>query len=110
MSKITLDSGRSVEVQDEATAALVSDYIDRLQKQITDAATAADKQQATIDTQVEQIKTLQAATADNPAAKTGIASAAAGTTSATAIALSGAKFLETTTGAGIAAVSLVIGG
>lgn len=65
MSKITLDSGRSVEIQDEATAALVSDYIDRLQKQITDAATAADQQQATIDGQAEQITELQAKTADD---------------------------------------------
>ena len=32
MHKIVLDSGRSVEVQDEATALLVSDTIDRLQK------------------------------------------------------------------------------
>lgn len=64
MSKITLDSGRSVEVQDEATAALVSDYIERLQKQVTDATTASDKQQATIDGQAEQITALQAETAD----------------------------------------------
>lgn len=65
MSKITLDSGRSVDVQDEAAAALVSDYIDRLKQQVTDAATAADKQQATIDGQAEQIAKLQAATADD---------------------------------------------
>lgn len=65
MSKITLDSGRSVEIHDEASAALVSDYIERLQKQITDALTALDKQQATIDGQVEQIAKLQAATADD---------------------------------------------
>ncbi|MFT0547485.1 DUF2213 domain-containing protein [Allopusillimonas ginsengisoli] len=64
MSKITLDSGRSVEVQDEATAALVSDYIDRLKKQVTDAATTADTQQATIDGQAEQITKLKAETAD----------------------------------------------
>ncbi|KDC23987.1 PF09979 family protein [Bordetella bronchiseptica F4563] len=65
MSKITLDSGRSVEVQDEATAALVSDYIDRLKKQITEAATEADRRQATIDGQAEQITELKAATADD---------------------------------------------
>lgn len=64
MSKITLDSGRSVEVQDEATAALVSDYIDRLKKQVTDSTAEIDKRQATIDGQVEQITKLQAATAD----------------------------------------------
>lgn len=65
MSKITLDSGRSVEIQDEAAAALVSDYIERLQKQITDESTVSDKQQATIDGQAEQIAKLQAATADD---------------------------------------------
>lgn len=65
MSKITLDSGRSVEIQDEASAALVSDYIERLKKQIADASTASDKQQATIDGQAEQITKLQAATADD---------------------------------------------
>src|SRR5690606_16899412 len=64
MSKITLDSGRSVEVQDEATAALVSDYIDRLKKQVTDSTAEIDKRQATIDGQAEQITKLQAATAD----------------------------------------------
>ncbi|MGS1116013.1 DUF2213 domain-containing protein [Castellaniella sp. UC4442_H9] len=66
MSKIiTLDSGRSVEVQDEATAALVSDYIDRLKKQVTDSTAEIDKRQATIDGQVEQINQLKAATADD---------------------------------------------
>jgi len=64
MSKITLDSGRSVEVQDEATAALVSDYIDRLKKQVTDAGIDLDKRQATIDAQTEQINKLKAETAD----------------------------------------------
>lgn len=45
-----------------------------------------------------------------PAANPGIASAAAGSGATTAVAVAGAKFLETTTGPGIAAVSLVIGG
>ena len=48
MSKITFDSGRSVEIQDEASAALVSDYIDRLQKQIRDIETQLDKDSLTI--------------------------------------------------------------
>ena len=65
MSKITLDSGRSVEIQDEAAAALVSDYIDRLQKTITDATAELDKRQATIDAQTEQVKDLKAKTADD---------------------------------------------
>ena len=64
MTKVTLDSGRTVEIQDEATAALVSDYIERLKTQITDATTVSEKQQATIDGQAEQITALQAATAD----------------------------------------------
>lgn len=65
MSKITLDSGRSVEVQDEATAALVQDHIDRLQKQVADAGTELERRQATIDGQAEQITTLKAATSDD---------------------------------------------
>lgn len=65
MSKITLDSGRSVEIQDESTAALVSDCIERLNKQVTDATTELDKRQATIDGQAEQITKLQAETADD---------------------------------------------
>lgn len=65
MSKITLDSGRSVEIQDEAAAALVSDYIDRLQKKITDATAELDKRQATIDAQAEQVQDLKAKTADD---------------------------------------------
>lgn len=64
MSKITLDSGRSVEIQDEATAALVSDHIERLNKQITDSQTELDKRQATIDGQAEQITKLKADTSD----------------------------------------------
>jgi hypothetical protein len=65
MSKITLDSGRSVEVQDEATAALVQDYIDRLQKQATDSGAELERRQATIDGQAEQITTLKTATSDD---------------------------------------------
>ena len=65
MTKVTLDNGRSVEIQDEATAALVSDHIDRLNKQVADAQAELDKRQATIDGQAEQIAKLQAATADD---------------------------------------------
>lgn len=65
MSKITLDSGRSVEIQDEATAALVSDYIERLQKQINDSGAEIDKRQATIDGQAEQITALKAEASDD---------------------------------------------
>lgn len=65
MTKVTLDSGRTVEIQDESTAALVSDCIERLNKQITDTSEELDKRQATIDGQAEQITQLQAATADD---------------------------------------------
>lgn len=43
MFKVTLDSSRSVEVQDQATATLVNDSIERLTKRTVDA------EQATID-------------------------------------------------------------
>lgn len=46
MSKVTLDSGREVEVQDAATALLISDTIDRLRKQVTDAEKAKDEAEA----------------------------------------------------------------
>lgn len=65
MTKVTLDSGRTVEIQDESTAALVSDCIERLNKQITDQSAELDKRQATIDGQKEQIEKLEAATADD---------------------------------------------
>lgn len=47
-----------------------------------------------------------AAPAENP----GVANNAAGTAATTGVLIPGAKFIETTTGAGLAAVSLVIGG
>lgn len=65
MTKVTLDSGRTVEIQDEATAALVSDCIERLNKQITDQSAELDKRQATIDGHKEKIEKLEAATADD---------------------------------------------
>lgn len=46
MMKVTLDSGRTVEVQDEATALLISDTIDRLNKQVADATKAKDEAEA----------------------------------------------------------------
>lgn len=64
MSKITLDNGRSVEIQDEATAALVSDHIERLQKQITDASAELERRQAVIDGHAEQIAALKTQTSD----------------------------------------------
>lgn len=49
MPKITLDSGRSVEVADEATATLVMDAFDRLTTQATDAKADVDKITALYD-------------------------------------------------------------
>lgn len=53
MVTVTLDSGRTVEVQDAATATLVTDTIERLTKRATDA------EQATIDVH-EQLEKVQA--------------------------------------------------
>lgn len=49
-------------------------------------------------------------TSANPAANPGIASKTAGADATLAVQITGAKFIETTTGPGLAAVSLVIGG
>lgn len=62
--KVMLDSGRSVEVQDEATALLVSDTIERLTKQVTDATAKADKAQATADAATEQLEEARKASSD----------------------------------------------
>ena len=64
MTKITLDSGRSVEIQDEASAALVSDYIERLQKQIKDSSDELEKKQAEIDAKEEELDKVKKETAD----------------------------------------------
>ena len=67
MTKVTLDNGRTVELQDEATAALVSDCIERLTQQVKDADKTADidKMQATIDSQAEQLEALKQQTSDD---------------------------------------------
>ena len=49
MPTITLDTGRAIEVQDDATAALVQDAMQRLNDKAKDAQKAADKAQATAD-------------------------------------------------------------
>ena len=53
MFKVTLDSGRSVDVPDAATATLVNDTIERLKKRATDA------EQATVDVH-EELEKVQA--------------------------------------------------
>jgi len=62
--KVTLDSGRSVEVQDEATAALLSDAFERLTKQVTDAQAEADKAKATADAAAEELEAARKAASD----------------------------------------------
>lgn len=64
MTKVTLDSGRSVEVQDEATAALLSDAFERLTKKVTDAEAQAEKAQATADKAAEQLEEARKASSD----------------------------------------------
>lgn len=68
MHRINLDSGRSVEVSDEATALLVSDSLERLTKQVTDAEAARDAAQATADAHAEEIAALKKTIADADAA------------------------------------------
>ena len=71
MTKVTLDSGRSVDVQDEATALLVTDAFDRLNKEVTgankavsDAQAEIQKKQAVIDAQKEEIDALKLKSSD----------------------------------------------
>lgn len=72
MNKVTLDSGRTVEIQDEAVALLVTDAIERFQKTI-DAATKAkdeavaesEKKQAKIDAMEEEAEKKKGETSDS---------------------------------------------
>lgn len=62
--KVTLDSGRSIEVADEATAALLSDSIDRLTKRAVDAEAMAEKAEAEKDAMEEELKEEKAKSCD----------------------------------------------
>ena len=62
--KVTLDSGKSVEVQDEATAVLLSENFERLAKKATDAEARADKAQAAADAATEQLEEARKASSD----------------------------------------------
>lgn len=55
MIKIALDSGRSVEIEDGATATLINDTIERLTKRATDAEAEAAKAKATADSVSEKL-------------------------------------------------------
>lgn len=87
--KVTLDSGRSVEVQDEATAALLSDAFERLNKQVTDAQAEAEKAKATADAANEQLEEARKASSDE-AIKARVAEVAS--VSAVARKIAGDKF------------------
>lgn len=63
MTKVVLDSGRSLELEDGATATLIQDSFERLAKRATDAEAEAEKitpLQATVDAQKEKIEKLEA--------------------------------------------------
>ncbi len=62
--KVTLDSGRTVDVENEATATLVTDSIERLTLQATDAQTAQVKAEATRDAALEQLAAEKLKTTD----------------------------------------------
>lgn len=64
MHKVMLDSGRAVEVQDEATALLVTDTIERLTKQIKDAEAQAQAAQAKADDATEKLEAAKKASSD----------------------------------------------
>lgn len=72
MSKVTLDSGREVEIQDEAAALLISDTIDRLKtaldaahKAKDEAETEAEKAKAKADALEEEAEKKKGETADS---------------------------------------------
>lgn len=55
MTKIVLDSGRSIEIEDSATATLVQDSLERLTKQVKDAEEVAEKAKAKADMTEEEL-------------------------------------------------------
>ena len=69
MNKVTLDSGRSIEIEDAAVAALVTDSIARLEQQVTDKQAALDAASAERDTIAEKLKAAEQATSDEAIAK-----------------------------------------
>ena len=64
MKKVTLDSGKTVEVQDEATATLLTDTFDRLTKRAMDAEAKADKADAEKDAKDEELEEAKKASSD----------------------------------------------
>lgn len=64
MNKLTLDSGRSVDIEDDAIAALVSDSFERLTKIAKDAETAKSKAEAEKDAMAEKLEAEKEKTTD----------------------------------------------
>lgn len=62
--KVMLDSGRQVEVQDEATALLVTDTIERLNQKVKDAEAKAEAAQATADAAKEDLEKAKLVSSD----------------------------------------------
>jgi len=69
MVKVTLDSGKSVEVNDEATATLLTDTFDRLNKRAMDAESKADKMEAEKDAKDEELEEAKKASSDEAIAE-----------------------------------------
>lgn len=112
-------------VDDTTTAAQIIGVLRReLNRAQVDGATGGapdDRDAAILTAGTIYVPTLGAVTAGQavyavigtdvaPAANPGVANNAAGTGATTGVQITGAKFIETTTGPGLAAVSLVIGG
>lgn len=64
MKKVVLDSGKSVEVQDEATATLLTDTFDRLTKRAMDAESKADKMEAEKDAKDSELEEMKKVSSD----------------------------------------------
>lgn len=64
MNQVTLDAGRSIEIEDAAIAALVNDSTERFKKQVEDAQTAQGKAEAERDALDEKLKAAEALTTD----------------------------------------------
>lgn len=65
MTTITLDSGRTVDVEDGAAATLILDSIERLNKGVTDAKNESETKQAVIDSLTDEVKNLKTLTSDD---------------------------------------------
>ena len=55
MPRVTLDNGRAIEVQDESSAALLQDALQRLTDKANDAAAKASKAQESVDAMQAQL-------------------------------------------------------